>query len=71
MNAKEKNYLVKERAEADIKTYGSAKTAIEALKSELNGMEDLWSDYSSDCLGHGITCTQLKISWLERMESKA
>jgi hypothetical protein len=40
--------------------------AIQYLKTELEEMEALWGKYSSDCLGHGITCTRLKISWLGR-----
>lgn len=67
MNREEKRYLVKERAENDVKTHGSVKKALKHLKTELEEMESLWSRYSSDCLGHGITCTRLKISWLERV----
>ena len=66
MNREEKRYLVKERAENDVKEHGSIQKAIKYLKTELEEMEALWSIYSSDCLGHGITCTRLKISWLER-----
>lgn len=66
MTKQEENYLVKERAENDVKKHGSVRKAIECLKTELEEMEALWSRYSSDCLGHGITCTQLKVSWLER-----
>ena len=64
---KQERYLVKQRAEDDIKQYGSIHKAIEHLKTELEEMESLWGKYSSDCLGHGITCTRLKISWLERL----
>ena len=66
MNREEKRYLVKQRAENDVKEHGSVKKAIQHLKRELEEMEALWSRFSSDCLGHGITCTRLKISWLER-----
>ena len=66
MNREEKRYLVKERAENDVKEHGSVQKAIKHLKIELEEMEALWSRFSSDCLGHGITCTRLKISWLER-----
>jgi len=62
----EENYLVKERAEKDVTQYGSVEKAIKYLKAELEEMESLWGMYSSDCLGHGITCTRLKITWLER-----
>lgn len=66
MTKQEENYLVKQRAENDVKEHGSVQKAIEFLKKELEEMEVLWSKYSSECLGHGITCTRLKISWLER-----
>lgn len=66
MNREEKRYLVKERAENDVKEHGSVQKAIKHLKIELEEMGALWSRFSSDCLGHGITCTRLKISWLER-----
>lgn len=66
MTKQEENYLVKQRAENDVKEHGSVQKAIEFLKKELEEMEVLWSTYSSECLGHGITCTRLKISWLER-----
>ena len=66
MNKQEERYLVKQRAETDVKEHGSVQKAIQQLKTELEEMEALWGKYSSDCLGHGITCTQLKISWLER-----
>ena len=62
----EENYLVKQRVETDVKKHGSVHKAIQYLKIELEEMELLWSKYSSDCLGHGITCTRLKISWLEQ-----
>lgn len=62
----EKNYLIKQRAEADVKEHGSVQKAIEYLRAELEEMEGLWGRFSSDCLGHGITCARLKISWLER-----
>jgi len=66
MNKQEENYKVKERTEADVKKHGSIEKAIKFLKAELKEFESLWSEYSCDCLGHGITCTRLKISWLER-----
>jgi hypothetical protein len=62
----EDNYRVKERAEAAVKKHGSIKKAIKYLKAELGEFENIWSKYSSDCLGHGITCNNLIISWLER-----
>jgi len=66
MNQLEENYKVKERAEKAVETHGSIEKAISYLKAELKGFEDMWSSYSSDCLGHGITCNKLLISWLER-----
>jgi hypothetical protein len=66
MTKLEEKYLVKQRAESDVKEHGSVQKAIQFLKIELEEMEALWGKYSSECLGHGITCTQLKISWLER-----
>lgn len=65
----EEKYLIKERAEKDVKEHGSVQKAIEHLKIKLEEMEVIWGKYSCDCLGHGITCTQLKISWLERVLS--
>jgi hypothetical protein len=65
MTKQEENYSVKDRAENAVKKYGSAKKAINHLKAELNEFEALWSKYSSDCLGHGITCNRLLISFLE------
>lgn len=66
MTKYEENYKVKERAENAIKEHGTIEKAITYLRLELNGFEDVWSSYSSDCLGHGITCNRLLISWLER-----
>jgi hypothetical protein len=66
LTEQEEIYLVKQRVEADVKEHGSVQKAIQYLKTELEEMESLWGKYSSDCLGHGITCTRLKISWLER-----
>lgn len=66
----EKKYLIKERAEADVIKYGSVDLAIKSLELELDEMESLWSAYSSECLGHGITCTKLKISWLDSLNKE-
>lgn len=66
MNKEEKRYLVKERVKEDVKEHGTIKKAINFLRQELEEMESLWSKYSSDCLGHGISCTRLKIFYLER-----
>ena len=69
MNKTEQNYKVAERAENAIKEHGTIEKAITYLKSELKGFEDSWSSSSSDCLGHGIICNRLLISWLERKRS--
>ncbi len=66
MSEQEKKYKVVERAENDVKEHGSIEKAITYLKAELVNFENMWSKYSSDCLGHGITCTKLKIVYLER-----
>lgn len=68
MTKQEEYYLVKERAEADVRKHGSVENAIIYLKTRLEEMEDFWSKYSCDCLGHGIICTRLKISWLEHIK---
>lgn len=62
----EERYLVKQSVETNVKESGSVQKAIQHLKKELEEMEALWGKYSSECLGHGITCIRLKISWLER-----
>jgi hypothetical protein len=64
----EKNYKVKERAEAAVVNHGSIEKAIRYLTAELKECEDLWSSYSSDCLGHAITCNRLLIDWLQRTQ---
>jgi hypothetical protein len=69
MNRTEQNYKIAERAEEAIKKHGTIEKAIDYLKSELKSFEDSWSSFSSDCLGHGITCNRLLISWLERKRS--
>lgn len=66
MNREEQNYKVEERAENAIKEHGTIEKAITYLKAELKEFEDSWGMWSSDCLGHGITCNRLLISWLER-----
>jgi hypothetical protein len=67
-NKTEKNYLIKERSKKVIEKHGTVKKAIKHLKLELNEYEELWSMYSCDCLGHGITFNRLMISWLERVD---
>ena len=69
MNLTEQNYKVAERAENAIKQHGTIEKAIDYLKAELNDFENAWGSFSSDCLGHGITCNRLLISWLERKRS--
>ena len=70
MNALEKNYLVNERVENDIKEHGSIEKTIDFYEQELKEREDLLGMYSSDCLGHGITCTRLKLSWAKRLKNQ-
>lgn len=62
----EENYRVKERAENDVKRCGSIKDAIKFLEAELEEYESLWSSYSCESLGHAITCTRYKISFLKQ-----
>ena len=50
MNLTEQNYKVAERAENAIKQYGTIEKAIDYLKAELNGFENAWGSFSSDCL---------------------
>ena len=54
------NYKVHERLNNDL-----VGTTAEDLKKkyaeDLKEMESLWSKYSSDCLGHGLECTRLKL----------
>ena len=66
MTELEKKYKVKERAEDAVHEHGSVEKAIKHLKTELKEWEDMWSEYSCECLGHGITCNGLLIDWLER-----
>lgn len=61
----EKRYLITERAAKEVENHGSVEKAVRYLKSELKEYEALWSEYSSDCLGHGITCTRLLIERLQ------
>lgn len=65
-NITERNYKIKERSIDRINLHGSPEKAIEALQKDLHEMEDLWSLYSYDCVGQGITCTRLLISWISR-----
>ena len=69
MTLTEQNYKVAERAENAIKQHGTIEKAIDYLKAELNGFENAWGRFSSECLGHGITCNRLLIYWLERKRS--
>ena len=59
MMTQEENYRIKERAGESIKKHGGAEEAITYIKRELKEFEDMWAEYSSDCLGHGITCNRL------------
>ncbi len=66
MNRAEASYMVDVRSEKIVKEKGSIQNAISYLKSELTACNNLWSEYSCDCLGHAITCNRLMIGWLER-----
>jgi hypothetical protein len=64
----EKNYLIEQRTKDTIKKYGSVENALNFHKKELEEMEGLWSKYSGDDLGHGITCTRLIVRRLVEMK---
>ena len=66
ISAQEKNYRIPERADEAVQKHGSIDKALTFLKAELDGWEDAWGMYSSECLGHGITCNRLLVNWLER-----
>ena len=61
------SYKIKERSEDYIKEHGSIENAIEYLKIQLKECDNLWSEYSCDCLGHAITCNTLLIKYLENI----
>ena len=66
----EEKYRIKERCENDIKEYGSIEKAVKVISEELEKLESSWSKFSSDCVGHGITCSRLKIRYLnEQLEN--
>jgi len=69
MTTLQTNYKIKERAEEAIKEHGSIDNAIKKLKQELHAFEDAWSKYSSDCLGHGITCNRLLGRYLTELKN--
>lgn len=64
----ELNYKIPERIESDIKEHGGIYNAIKFLEADLNAMQDMWSSFSCDSLGMGITCTRLKINRLKTMQ---
>jgi len=66
MNNLEINYKIKKRAELIVKEKGSINNDIKHIKTELSEFESMWSKYSCDCLGHGITCDRLLINYLEQ-----
>lgn len=70
MNKSEANYLVDVRSAKYVEQYGSIDKAIKVLEAENNSYNDMWSAYSCDCLGHGITCTKLMIGWLKKLKLK-
>ena len=70
MNKSEANYLVDVRSAKYVEQYGSIDKSIKVLEAENNSYNDMWSSYSSDCLGHGIQCTYLMIGWLKKLKFK-
>jgi hypothetical protein len=71
MTQQEEKYQIKERCESDVKEYGSVQNAIKAISEELEKAESFWGKFSSDCLGHEITCSRLKIRYLtEQLNGK-
>lgn len=62
----ENNYRIEQRAQEHIALYGSVEKAIEHCEKELEEFENAWSKYSSDCLGHGITCNRLLLIRLKK-----
>lgn len=63
------NYKIVERTE----TLLQSKTIDEALefsKAELAGFENMWSCYSSDCLGHAINFNREQILYLEELKAR-
>lgn len=66
MSIVEQSYNIEERAERVIREYGTSEKALSHLKIELECYEDSWSMYSSQCLGHAITCNRLLIRWIEK-----
>jgi len=66
MNILEAEYNIKERCEESIKEHGTPEAALEYLQHELNDIENMWSKYSSDSLGYGITCSGLMITWIDK-----
>jgi len=66
----EENYKIEERSKIAITKHGSIDKAIRYLQSELNSFNDMWSKYSCECLGHGITCNQLLLTNLENKRNE-
>jgi hypothetical protein len=63
----EKRYLIEQRVKDRILEHGSVEKAIRYCKSELTECEDNWGSWSSDCVGHAITCNQLLIPRLTEL----
>lgn len=68
MNRLEKSYKIDTRALAIVQKYGSTRKAIEHLTLQLEEYHSLWGQYSCDCLGQGIQCSQLLIEHLTYSE---
>ena len=70
LTPQEEKYLILKRVYLDIQRYGAIDPAVDALEKELEQYESLWSCFSSDSLGHGITCVRLKINFLKRLKTQ-
>lgn len=46
--------------------HGTTENAIKYLKAELESFHSLTSEFSYDCVYHGITCNKLIISYLKK-----
>lgn len=58
------NYKIKERVELLLSNKKTTKIALIHLNNELNNYNNIWSDYSCDCLGNAITCVKLMINYI-------
>lgn len=59
------DYKIEERFEQRMEEHGTIQNVLKVVKKELDEFEDAWGMYSSDCLGHGITCNRLMLSYIK------